>query len=150
MSLVAVRVERITDPHLGEFSAQRLDQLVVPVLGHDDPGERRAHLTGELGGRLGEGRGGGADVVVVEDERGRLAAELEVDPRHPLRADSGDPAARGRRAGEADLVDARVAHQVLGDLTVGGDDVQHPGRQAGPLRHLGEQVGRHRRFRRGL
>src|SRR5882724_4188387 len=143
-------LERVTDPHLGELSAQRLDELVMAVLAHDDPRERRADLAGELGGRPGQGRRGGRDVVVVQDQRGRLAAELEIDPRDPLGTDSGDPAAGGGRAGEADLVDARVADQFLGDLAIGGDDVQHPRRQAGLLRHLREQVGSYRRLWRGF
>ena len=60
------------------------------------------------------------------------------------------PAAGRGRAGEGDLVDTGVADQKLGDLAVGGDDVEDAGRQADVLGDLGEEVGVARRLRRGL
>ncbi len=62
----------------------------------------------------------------------------------------GDPPAGGGRAGEGDLVDARVADQQLGHLPVGRDDVEHARRQADRLGDLGHHVGLARRLGRGL
>src|SRR5205814_7577533 len=62
------------------------------------------------------------EVGVVEDDRGRLAAELETHALELLAADAGDLAAGSSRTGEGDLVDARMAHEVLTDLTTGGHD----------------------------
>ena len=94
--------------------------------------------------------GGRRDVGVVEDDGGGLAAELEGAAGDALAADRGDPAAGGGRAGEGDLVDARVAHQQLGDLAVGGDDVEHAGGQADLLGDLGQDVARAGRLGRHL
>ena len=90
------------------------------------------------------------EVHVVEDHRGRLAAELEGAAGDPLAAERRDAPAGGGRAGERDLVDAGVAHQQLGDLAVGGDDVEHARRQADVLGDLGEEVGVAGRLGRGL
>ena len=74
-------------------------------------------------------------------DRRRLAAELERAAGDALAAERRDaPAGRGR-AGERDLVDARVAHEQLGHLAVGGDDVEHARRQADRLGDLGDHVG---------
>ena len=54
-----------------------------------------------------------------------IAADLppssRLDPLELLAADRGDRAAGGGGAGEGDLVDAGVAHEVLADLAAGGD-----------------------------
>ena len=52
-SHLRLRVEGVADPHLGEGSGERLDQLVVTVLADDDPRQRRADLPGQeaLGAR---------------------------------------------------------------------------------------------------
>ena len=70
------------------------------------------------------------DVGVVEDDRRRLAAELERAARDALAAERRDLAAGRRRAGERDLVDPRVAHQQFRHLAVGGHDVEHARRAA--------------------
>ena len=48
---------------------------------------------------------GPSEVGVVEDDEGRLAAELEEDLLERRRRRRHDLAAGGRRSGEADLVD---------------------------------------------
>ena len=53
-------------------------------------------------------------------DRGRLAAELERAAGDALAAERRDLAAGRGRAGEGDLVDARVAHEQLRHLAVGG------------------------------
>jgi hypothetical protein len=77
----------------------------MPGPGDHDPGQRGADLPGQeaLGRR--KRAGGRLDVDVVEDDRGRLAAELEGAAGDPLAADRGDPAPGGGGPGEGDLVD---------------------------------------------
>ena len=83
--------ERITDGDLRHGRGERVDQLVVPRPGHDDAGQRRAHLAGEEA--LGAGEGGRRDpeVHVVEHDGRRLPAELERAAGDPLAADGRDP-----------------------------------------------------------
>ncbi len=63
--------------------------------------------------------------------------------------DGDAPAGRGR-TGERDLVDAGVAHEVLADLTAGGQDRHDALRDAGLVEQLGHQVRVERRLGRGL
>jgi hypothetical protein len=115
-----------------------------------DPGQRRADLPGQEALGLGQGAGGRLDVGVVEDDGGGLAAEFQGAAGDPLAADRGDPPSGRGRPGEGDLVDPRVADEQLGDLAVGGDHVDHAGRQADRLGRLREEVPLARRLRRVL
>ena len=54
----------------------------------------------------------------------------------------GDAPAGGGAAGEADLVDAGVAHQVLADLAAGRHDVDTPGGMPASIDRLGQQDAR--------
>src|SRR5207237_6058290 len=77
------------------------------------------------------------EVRVGEDEVRALAAELERDALDRVRAEPHDLAARPRRAGEGDLVDARVPDEVrTGGRTVARDDVDRSGREADLGREL--------------
>ena len=122
----------------------------MALLRHDDPRERRAHLAGQEAREPRDRPGRLADVEVVEDHRGRLAAELERATRDPLAADRADLAPRGGRAGEGHLVDVRMTHEQLRDLAVRREHVEHAGGQADRLAHLGEHITRAGRFGRGL
>ena len=73
-----------------------------------------------------------------------------VHARDPLAAQRRDAPAGGGRSGERDLVDAGSVHEQLRHLAVGGDDVEHAGRQADLLGRLGEHVALARRLRRRL
>src|SRR5580692_8526865 len=108
---LAARGERVAHPDLAERARQGLKQRVVPGPGDHDPGERGADLAGQEALGLGQGARGGLDVGVVEDDGGRLAAQLQRAPGDPLAADGGDPAPGRGGAGEGDLVDPRVADQ---------------------------------------
>ncbi len=113
----------------------------MAALADDDPRQGGADLTGEEA--LGAGQRGrrGGQVHVVEDDRGGLAAELEGAAGDPLAADGGDAPAGGRRPGEGDLVDPRVADQELGHLPVRGHHVEHARREADRLGDLRHDVG---------
>ena len=91
---------------------------------------------------------GPAQVGVVEDHEGRLAAELEEDLLERLGGRRHDLPAGGRRAGEADLVHPGVgrqqrAHRVLGR----GHDVDHA---RGDVGLLGDEPPEHRGAPRGV
>ena len=87
--------------------------------------------------RRDDHRDGGVEVGVLEDDRRRLAAELEHAALDLRAADLADLLADLGGAGERDHVDVRMGDQVLGRLARRGDDVDHAGREAG----LGDQVG---------
>ena len=133
-------VELVSDLDLGERAGEGVDEFVVTVLRHDDAGQRGAHLAGHHALGLGEPGGGDAEVGIVEDDGGGLAAEFEGDPGDPFAAQRGDPPAGRRRSGEGDLVDPRVAHQQLGHLAVGGDHVEDAGWQPDLLGDFSHQV----------
>ncbi len=141
------RVELVPDLDLGERADERLGELVMTVLRHDDPGQRRAHLAGHHALGLRQPRRREAEVRVVQDDRGRLPAELEGAAGDPLAAKRGDPPPGSSRAGEGDLVDPRVADEELGDLPIGGEHVEDARRQTDLLGDLGHQVPLAGRFR---
>src|SRR5262245_17785276 len=69
-----------------------------------------------------------------------MAADLERAALEHLPADGARLATRGGRAGEPDLVDAGVAHDVLADLAAGGEDGHHTLGQPDLVENLAEQV----------
>ena len=141
------RIVRIADRDRADAAATAaLDRLVVAVTGGTSTRvwapqtwPERCMAPPTTPGRPGE-------VGVVEDDGRRLPAELERDPLDLLPAQAHDPLAGRRRAGERDLVGARVGHQVLADLAAGGHDVDHARRDA----RVGEGLGQDEVAQRGL
>ena len=86
------------------------------------------------------------DRRIVEQHRGRLAAELERQPLERPRARLGDGAPGVGAAGEHHSVDTLVGDQCGPDVGPAGHDVHDPGRDAGRLGRLRE----HERVERGL
>src|SRR5262249_52022238 len=117
-------IERVPDFHLAESAGQRIDEGVVSTLAHDQASQGRADLPGEEPRALREGLRCLVDVVVVQNDRGRLAAELQGATRDALAADGPDAPARGGRTGEADLGDTRIAYEPLRDLPISRDEVE--------------------------
>ena len=109
------RLERVADLHLGEGAGQHVDELVVTGSRHHDPGQRGADLTREEAFGSRDGLRDAREVRVVEDHRGRLAAELERAAGDALAAERRDASTGRRRPGERDLVDAGVRDEQLGD-----------------------------------
>ena len=119
-------------------------------LRHDDAGERHADLSAERALRRSNGLRRGFDVVIVVDDGGRLSTEFEGVTRNALPGERRDTSADHARTGERDLVDPRVANQLLRDLAVCGHHVQNTGRQTDLLGDLGQNIELARSFRRRL
>ena len=90
---------------------ERVDDLVVVGAAGEDAGLRDARLAVVHERRELQALHRRGEVGVVEDDRGRLAAELEADALELLTADRGDAATGRGGTGERDLVDARVARR---------------------------------------
>ena len=89
------------------------------------------------------------DRGVLEDDVGRLAAELEREADVAAGERGLDVLADRRGAGEGDLVDAVGAHERGAGGAVAGEDRDHARRQLGLLADLGQQQrGQRRRLRR--
>src|SRR5438067_9529044 len=72
-------VERIADVHLSERLDERLREAMVDRTLHQDAAARATILAGVAEGG-GDGRGDGAiEIAILEDQVGRLAAELQAD-----------------------------------------------------------------------
>ena len=95
----------------GELGHRR-DGLVVERLLDEQARARLAALARRVEDRPGGARERAPEVGVREHEVRALPAELERDPLHRVGREPHDLAARLRRAGERDLVDARVPHEV--------------------------------------
>ena len=110
------RVVGVADRHRADAGGERVDELLVARTRGEDAGLRRARLTVVQQARHDQVLQLGLDVDVVEQDRGRLAAELEREPLDLLAAQRADARAGGGGAGEADLVDAGVRDEVLARL----------------------------------
>ena len=88
----------------------------------------------------------GIEVGIVENQERGIAAEFQrqlLDRRRALRHQ--DPTDLGR-AGERELAHRRIgAHFATDCPRVAGDDVEHPGRNAGPFGEFGQRQSRQRR-----
>jgi hypothetical protein len=144
-------VQRVAEPNRARPRRKALQELVVDAVLHHQP---RAGHAGLSGGREDAGDhavGGGVEVRVGENDVRRLAAELEAHARKVVGRALHHRAARRRRAGEGDLVDARVRRQRgAGVRAEAGDDVEHPGREARLLDERPELERRGRRLLGGL
>ena len=140
------RVGRVADLEPTDHRRQRLDDLVVALARRQDAGLRDAGLTVVHQRRELQALDGGAEIGVVEDDRRRLPAELEAAALELLAADRTDLAAGGGGTGERDLVDERVAHEVLTDLAAGG----HHAHDALGYTGLFEQRAHEQRVERSL
>ena len=131
--------------HLGEL----LDHRVVDLVLHEQPAAGAAALA--LVEVQPEHRAfeRGIQVGVGEDDVRALAAELERDPLEGVGgARHDDPADLGR-AGEGDLVDARVLDERrAGRLAIAGDDVDDARREAGLQGQLAQAQARSAGFAR--
>lgn len=94
----------------------------MPTTGDQDAGQAHAGLTVEQGRHLHQGGNGRSEREIVQNDGGRLPAKLKRHARDSLHAARGDVLAGRGGAGEAHLVDARVANEVLADRPIGRQD----------------------------
>ncbi len=108
---VGLGIEPRADARLARPLGERAHDLVELVLVHEQPASGVAGLAGvEVDPHEGA-RDGRLEVGIGEDDVGRLAAELEGDPLERAPGLLTDLPAHLGRAGEGDLVDARVVDQ---------------------------------------
>src|SRR5919198_1516234 len=140
-------VQRIADLQPLRRVAEAVDELVVEGCLDEDARPRLAALTGRVVNRPDRARDRILEVRVREDEIRALASELEDQPLDRVRRHSHHLAAGGGRAGERDLVDPGMAHEVRADgLARTWDYVDRAGRKT----HFGRELGHaKRRQRRG-
>ncbi len=135
------QVQRVAQLDLAGAGGQGFDDLGIDRPLHQ---QARAGDAGLAGGgedaRQGADRGLG-NIGVVEDDIGRLAAQLEDHRGEVLPGGGGDLTPRAPAAGEADLAQAAASHQGLADAQVAGDDVEHALGEARFLDQLGEFQG---------
>ncbi len=114
---------------------KRVDELVVDPVLDEHPVRRDARLAGVS--ELAEHRAGDGlvEVGVVEDDEGRVAAELERDLLHLVGALAHEELPDLGRAREPELADRRVRGQLAADrgrvLGVAGDE-REDARSEGP------------------
>ncbi len=141
-------VPRVADDHLVERRGAGLEELVVLLLVHQQPGERGAALAAVAGPAQVHLDGDLGDVDVVGDDARRLAAELEGDAGEVLGGLGHDLGAHAVGAGERDPVDAAVRGQLLADLDAADDHVHDARREPRLLDQVTEQERGERRARR--
>ena len=117
-------------------------QLHEPVEGRpldEDARAGAAVLAGVVEDPVGGGGRGLLQVGVGEDDVGALAAELQGDRLHLLRAARHDPLAHLGAAGEDDLADVGVVDEALADdRPLARHDLEHALGDAGLERELAE------------
>jgi hypothetical protein len=149
---VGIRVQAVADANALEISGQPRANLVRDATLNEDPRARHAELPGERRDACRQQRDGAVEVGVVEDDRRRLAAELEVHPLQGRGAVGGDdPPDRGA-PGVADDLDLGRGDEV-GRVGVPGlrEEVDHAARQRLDLgEDLRHAIGDQRRLSRHL
>ncbi len=120
-------------------------QLGVEAVGdaflHDEARAGAADLALVEPDRVDQAFDRAIEIGIVEDDVGRLAAKFERQRLAGAGRGFADLAADLGRAGEGDLVDARVGDQRRAGLAVAGDDVEQAPWQAGLAAEVGEQEG---------
>ena len=109
---------------------------VEPALRHEEPRPRGAGLTAVHEGHDESRRNRLFEIGVIEQDRGRLAAQLQRDALHRRGAVAHDRFAHGHRARERDLVDVRIAHEFgADDIAEARHDVADALWELGPSMH---------------
>ncbi len=122
------------------------DEWRGDALLHDQARAGAAHLALIEPDGIDDAFDGAIEIGIVEDDEGRLAAELEGERLAGTRRLVADEAAHFGRTGEGDLVDTFVRHQGGSGFAGTGDDIDDARRQA----HLAAEFGEEKRCERRI
>ena len=146
---VGVLVQRVAEAQRAEPTLEGVEDLLRHGLLDEQPGPGAADVSLVEEDAADDALDGLVDGGVVEDDVGRLAAELEGELLAAARERAADQLADVGGAGERDLVDAGVLDERLAGAAGAGHDVDHARREVGLLADLGEQQrGQRRRLGR--
>ena len=120
------------------------------TVGDEQPCLEAAHLAAVAHRERAEAFNGVVKVSIVQDHCRGLATELQGYASQIVSAQGCDASARHRGAREGHLVHKGVGDQVLADVPICGDDIEHPCRKPGLREDLGQHVGVEGRLGRGL
>ena len=145
------RQRRVTDADALHGGLQQLEEPVVHRGLDEDPGPGAAVLTGVVEDGVRRRRRSPIEVRVGEHHVGALAAELERQPLHLVRAALHDVLADGGRPGEDDLAHVGMRDEALAhDRALAGQHDEDVLRQPGLESQLAEPDRRQWRELRGL
>ena len=123
---LCLRILRIADPQALRLFAKRRNKTIVDCILHQNPRARFAALTGVVVDAVERPGDCGIEIGIVENHRGRFAAEFQ---RHALEGARGrrcDALAGFRRTGKRDFVHAGMLHQQRTQtMRRTGDDVEY-------------------------
>ncbi len=135
------RIARITAPDLSDGDLSQLFHFAEPAPRHQDARTGDACLPAVHEACPQSQRNGACQIGIVENDGGRLAAELECDAFHRVCAGAQDRLADCGRAGEGDLGHIGMTADLGADhVAAAGDDVEHAGRQSGRMQRLGDNL----------
>ena len=134
------RVEGVADLHGPHLLDQGLGHLGVAVTGGQDPGQGDAGLAVVHDGVGQHQRHGLGQVDVVEEDGGRLAAQLEAEALEVGPAGGADLSPAAVEPVKETLSTPGMVDQVLAHLTAGRHHAEHALGQPG----LGEDLGQAR------
>ncbi len=133
---------RVADLERADGGGEAVEEFVGDALVDVHPLVAGADLAAILEARHHGGADGGADVGVLGDDEGRLAAELEAQDLEVGGGLAEDVLAGADGAGERDEAGERVADEGAADAFAGaGEDVDDAGGKAGLLGELGDFEG---------
>ena len=147
---VGVLVERAADAQPAHARLDLGDEGVGDALLHQQPRAGAADLALVEPDAVDQPFDGAVEIGVLEDDEGRLAAELQRQFLAGAGGRLADDLADFGRAGEGDLVDAGMIDDRSTRAGTARQDVDDALRHAGALADLGEQDRRQRREFGGL
>src|SRR5216684_5509942 len=105
-------ISRIPDGKRAHGVAYPPFYVVEPTVGHEETRSRRTGLSAVQKGHEERRWNRLIERGIIEQNRGRFAAQFERDALHGRGTIAHDLLADAHRAGEGDLIDVRIAHEL--------------------------------------
>src|SRR5882672_8738899 len=119
-------ISRIPDGKRAHGVAYAPFYVVEPTVGHEETRSRRAGLSAVQKGHEERRWNRLIERGIIEQNRGRFAAQFERDALHGRGTIAHDLLADAHRAGEGDLVDVRITHELRAHhVSTADHDVAH-------------------------